>query len=182
MTSLTFPDINVWLALVTSEHVHHASASRWWEQESNRIGFSRLTQLGFLRLMTTAAALDGKPLAMAEAWRVHDMTASSTMTGLRLSPSRLASKRVFGNAPPAEPLRPSSGPMPGCKPLLSAPAARWSPLIAHSRPALEMQFCGVENPPVHVHRRAPSAGISRVGSIREIPRASASLGSAKAFV
>ena len=72
MTSLTFPDINVWLALVTSEHVHHASASRWWEQETNRIGFSRLTQLGFLRLMTTAAAMDGKPLAMAEAWRVHN--------------------------------------------------------------------------------------------------------------
>lgn len=72
MTSLTFPDINVWLALVTSEHVHHASASRWWEQETNRIGFSRLTQLGFLRLMTTAAAMDGKPVAMAEAWCVHD--------------------------------------------------------------------------------------------------------------
>src|ERR1017187_9727331 len=44
----------------------------WWEQETNRIGFSRLTQLGFLRLMTTAAAMDGKPLTMAEAWRVHD--------------------------------------------------------------------------------------------------------------
>lgn len=72
MTSLTFPDINVWLALVTSEHVHHAEATRWWEQENGRIGFSRLTQMGLLRLMTTAAAMDGKPLTMAEAWRVHD--------------------------------------------------------------------------------------------------------------
>jgi len=72
MTSLTFPDINVWLALVTSEHVHHASATRWWEQETGRIGFSRLTQMGLLRLMTTAAAMDDKPLTMAEAWRVHD--------------------------------------------------------------------------------------------------------------
>ena len=72
MTSLTFPDINVWLALVASEHVHHASASRWWEQETGRIGFLRLTQLGLLRLMTTAAAMDGKPLTMAQAWQVHD--------------------------------------------------------------------------------------------------------------
>jgi len=72
MTSLSFPDINVWLALVASEHVHHASARGWWEAETGRIGFSRLTQLGFLRLMTTAAAMDGKPLTMAEAWRVHD--------------------------------------------------------------------------------------------------------------
>jgi len=31
-----------------------------------------MTQVGFLRLMTTAAAMDGKPLTLAEAWRVHD--------------------------------------------------------------------------------------------------------------
>jgi len=37
-------------------------ARRWWEQETGIIAFSRLTQLGFLRLMTTAAAMDGKPL------------------------------------------------------------------------------------------------------------------------
>ena len=36
------------------------------------IGFSRLTQLGFLRLMTTAAGMDGKPLTIAAAWRVYD--------------------------------------------------------------------------------------------------------------
>ena len=28
--------------------------------------------MGLLRLMTTAAAMDGKPLTMAEAWRIHD--------------------------------------------------------------------------------------------------------------
>ncbi len=64
--------MNVWLALATSEHVHAAQARRWWEEESGAIAFSRLTQLGFLRLMTTAAVMDGKPLSMAEAWRVYD--------------------------------------------------------------------------------------------------------------
>ena len=72
MNSLSFPDVNVWLALASSEHVHHAAARRWWEAENSRIGFSRITQLGFLRLMTTAAAMDGKPLTMREAWGVHD--------------------------------------------------------------------------------------------------------------
>ena len=72
MTSLSFPDVNVWLALATAEHVHYATARRWWERETSRIAFSRMTQIGFLRLMTTAAAMDGKPLSMAEAWRVHD--------------------------------------------------------------------------------------------------------------
>ena len=72
MTSLSFPDINVWLAVASSEHAHHAAARRWWEEETGQIAFSRLTQMGFLRLMTTAAAMDGRPLSMAEAWSVHD--------------------------------------------------------------------------------------------------------------
>ena len=72
MSSLSFPDVNVWLALASSEHVHAAAARRWWEQESGQIAFSRLTQLGFLRLMTTAAAMDGRPLTMGEAWQVYD--------------------------------------------------------------------------------------------------------------
>jgi uncharacterized protein len=72
MSSLSFPDLNVWLALATPEHVHHAAASRWWGQEKNHIAFMRFTQMGFLRLMTTASAMDGRPLTMAQAWRVYD--------------------------------------------------------------------------------------------------------------
>jgi toxin-antitoxin system PIN domain toxin len=72
MSSLSFPDVNVWLALSTSEHVHSAVARRWWEEESGRIAFSRISQMGFLRLVTTAAAMSGKPLKMNEAWRVFD--------------------------------------------------------------------------------------------------------------
>lgn len=72
MSSLSFPDVNVWLALATPEHVHAASAKAWWDQESGTIAFSRFTQMGFLRLMTTPAVMDNKPLTMAEAWRVYD--------------------------------------------------------------------------------------------------------------
>jgi predicted nucleic acid-binding protein len=50
MNSLSFPDIHVWLALAAPEHVHAATARRWWEQETGMIAFSRLTQLGFLLL------------------------------------------------------------------------------------------------------------------------------------
>ena len=64
--------MNVWLALATPEHVHAAIAQRWWEQENGTIAFCRLTQPGFLRLMTTAAAMDGRPLTIAETWRVYD--------------------------------------------------------------------------------------------------------------
>ena len=72
MISLSFPDINVWLAVAAPEHIHADIARRWWEQQIGTIAFSRFTQLGFLRLMTTAAVMDGKPLTIAEAWRVYD--------------------------------------------------------------------------------------------------------------
>lgn len=72
MSSLSFPDLNVWLALATQEHVHHAVARNWWNEQGGSIAFCRMSQLGFLRLLSTAAAMDNKPLTIAEAWRVHD--------------------------------------------------------------------------------------------------------------
>ena len=66
------PDINVWLALATHEHPHNSLARRWWRQHEGSIGFIRLSQLGLLRVMTTAAVMDGKPLSTDEAWRVYD--------------------------------------------------------------------------------------------------------------
>ena len=72
MTLLSFPDMNVWLALATPEHVHAKVARQWWDGEDGAIAFSRFTQMAFLRLLTTDAVMDGKPLTMAEAWKVYD--------------------------------------------------------------------------------------------------------------
>jgi len=69
---LSIPDINVWLALAAPEHPHNSRAEPWWRQHEGQIAFVRLSQLGFLRLTTTAAAMDGKPLTIDEAWRVYD--------------------------------------------------------------------------------------------------------------
>ena len=69
---ISFPDMNVWLALAAPEHIHAPLARHWWDRKTGAIGFSRLTQLGFLRLTTTAAVMDGKPLTIAQAWRVYD--------------------------------------------------------------------------------------------------------------
>jgi uncharacterized protein len=73
MSSLSFPDINAWLALLRADHIHRKSALRWWESnKSDVIAFCRLTQLGVLRLLTTAAVMNNKPLNMPEAWHVFD--------------------------------------------------------------------------------------------------------------
>jgi uncharacterized protein len=73
ITSLSFPDVNVWLALILAHHVHRASALRWWNKpEAGRVGFFRLTQMSVLRLLTTASVMDGKPLTLAESWQIYD--------------------------------------------------------------------------------------------------------------
>jgi len=86
MISLSFPDVNVWLALAASEHVHAAAARRWWDWETNRIVFCRFTQMGFLRLMTTAATMDGKPLTMRAAWPVYDRLFEDDRVGFVTEP------------------------------------------------------------------------------------------------
>jgi toxin-antitoxin system PIN domain toxin len=72
MTKRSFPDVNVWFALAVADHPHHRLALAWWDEESAIAGFSRLTQLGLLRLLTTASAMGGLPLTNEEAWGVYD--------------------------------------------------------------------------------------------------------------
>ena len=60
------------MALVLEHHVHRAIARAWWHETNGPIAFTRFTELGLLRLLTTSAAMDAKPLSMDEAWRVYD--------------------------------------------------------------------------------------------------------------
>ena len=72
MTSLSFPDVNVWLALLLGDHVHRAAARRWLDSWESNICFLRLTQMSVLRLLTTPAAMNGRALRMPEAWAAYD--------------------------------------------------------------------------------------------------------------
>ena len=73
MSSLSFPDINVWLALLMADHAHRTAALRWGDLDgAESIAFCRLTQLGVLRLLTTPAAMNHRPLTMNQAWNAYD--------------------------------------------------------------------------------------------------------------
>lgn len=73
MTSLSFPDVNVWLALLLEDHPHRPAALRWWDTgEIEAIAFCRFTQIALLRLLTTSAAMGGRPLPMPDAWKAYD--------------------------------------------------------------------------------------------------------------
>ena len=72
--SFLFPDINVWVALTYDGHVHHTVASTWFDgiAPSTRLFFSRLTQLGFLRLLTSSAVMGTEVKSQQEAWKAYD--------------------------------------------------------------------------------------------------------------
>lgn len=72
--TLYFPDVNVWLALTDVAHRHRREAWDWHGAlaTDSRMAFSRFTQLGLLRLLTTNAAMGGETLNLGEAWEVYD--------------------------------------------------------------------------------------------------------------
>ncbi len=73
MTLSSFPDVNVWMAILIGDHVHRSAAKTWWEgDQSALIGFTRLTQISVLRLLTTSAVMNGKPFTMPQAWAAYD--------------------------------------------------------------------------------------------------------------
>ena len=73
--SFLFPDVNVWLALTYDGHLHHAAAYKWFQslEEAARLCFCRITQLSFLRLITTEAIMGREDVhSQGQAWDVYD--------------------------------------------------------------------------------------------------------------
>ena len=63
-------DASVWLPLSAPEHVHHARARRYWDEESaNELVFCRVTALALLRHLTNAKILRDAALDGSAAWR-----------------------------------------------------------------------------------------------------------------
>lgn len=53
------PDINVWIALSSTAHRHHEAAKRYWTTEAlSSVVFTRVTMLGFLRIVTNPKIAD----------------------------------------------------------------------------------------------------------------------------
>jgi toxin-antitoxin system PIN domain toxin len=66
------PDINVWVALASDRHVHHGAAKNWFDGITPReAAFCRITQMGFLRLVTNRHVMGADVVAQREAWRIY---------------------------------------------------------------------------------------------------------------
>ena len=72
--SFPFPDVNVWIALTYRGHIHYSAAKAWLNSlpDDAELRFCRLTQLGFLRLLTTPAVMGNKVLSQSAAWDAYD--------------------------------------------------------------------------------------------------------------
>ncbi len=73
---LDLPDVNFWVALTDTTHVHHRRSLSYWNSErSERIAFCGVTRSGLLRVMTNPKAMAGKPFDLPDAWRRYQQFA-----------------------------------------------------------------------------------------------------------
>jgi predicted nucleic acid-binding protein len=101
---LSFPDVNVWLAILMAGHVHRSTAREWWESDtSESILFCRVTPVSLLRVLTTAAAMNGQPLTMNQAWRAYDRLFEDDRVALAREPEGMEERfRLLASSGTAE--------------------------------------------------------------------------------
>jgi len=106
MTSSVFLDVNVWLALSTGDHMHFESAWAWYKSlpGSTVLLFCRITQLGFLRLLTTQSVMGKGTLTQAQAWDAYERMLTSGGAKFAAEPAGLESAfRSLSSAPQVSP-------------------------------------------------------------------------------
>lgn len=70
--SIFLPDVNVLVALTLRRHIHSKTASEWYEREDRpSLQICRLTQLSFLRLLTSQAIVGDEILTNEAAWDLY---------------------------------------------------------------------------------------------------------------
>ena len=90
------PDINVWLALVYEGHQHHKVAFNWFEQiENESLYFCRITQLGFLRLLTQPGVMAAEAKNLRQAWNVYDSLHTDPRIDFAIEPADEEFENLF---------------------------------------------------------------------------------------
>ena len=100
------PDINVWLALLNEQHVHHSLAVDYWEGNAvSRIFLCRITMLGVLRLSTHKTVMGGVPYTVKQAWAAMQGIVDLPEVGFQAEPDGVdAQMRQFTNQPKFRPV------------------------------------------------------------------------------
>ena len=85
------PDVNVWVALAAERHVHHRIARQWFSSlQDEDLAFCRVTQMGFLRLLTNKHVMQDEVLAPEGAWRAYRAVRSDRRVVYLLEPGNFS--------------------------------------------------------------------------------------------
>jgi len=83
-------DVNVLVALAVIGHTHHATASAWFEDsKDDDVALCRITQAGFLRLLTNQRVMGENVVRPARAWEIYDAMLEDTRIGFVSEPAGL---------------------------------------------------------------------------------------------
>lgn len=86
-------DVNLWLASVVEAHPHHLAARTWWSKRvlrsGARVAFCRITQLGFLRLLTNENVMGKERCTVPRAWQIYGQLAAQRPVVFAREPKRL---------------------------------------------------------------------------------------------
>ena len=115
-----FLDVNVWIALAAELHTHHRVARHWFRNlADDKLVFCRVTQLGFLRLLTNRHVMqeevmspdeaDGDPHSGRSRGKLMAPCDWTDESATRRSPMNFPKRGR--RSPKARGLRPISGPM-----------------------------------------------------------------------
>ncbi|WP_218022448.1 TA system VapC family ribonuclease toxin [Nocardia amamiensis] len=65
-------DVGVWLAALWGRHIHHETAARWFDRQTDNLLLCRVTQTGLLRLLSNPAVMGADVVSRSAAWRIVD--------------------------------------------------------------------------------------------------------------
>ena len=86
---MKIPDVNVWLAGAWARHGQHSGAKDWLDAEADEVGFCRVTQMSFLRLLTNPAITREDVLTRRQAWDVYAKLVADPRIRLIREPDKL---------------------------------------------------------------------------------------------
>jgi len=94
-----FPDINVWGGdglLRPAATKRHVTASSWFDSLKNETaGFRRVTQMGFLRLITNPVVMGDEVRTQIEVWKDYDLFLSDSRVVFYSEPDASAVEEEF---------------------------------------------------------------------------------------
>jgi toxin-antitoxin system PIN domain toxin len=99
------PDVNVWIALAAERHTLHRVARRWFGNlQDEKLAFCRVTQLGFLRLLTNKYVMQDEVMTPDDAWQAYRVVRLDRRIGYLAEPDELSETwQAFTEGPLSSP-------------------------------------------------------------------------------